>query len=70
MLAERTPFMSDIVDVKVVDSDKARSLKTVGWISYVLHLVVAVGRGAARHAQASHRVLLIIALVIDLVKRE
>ena len=28
--------MDDIVDVEIVDSDKALALKTVGWVSYVL----------------------------------
>lgn len=59
--------MSDIIDVKAVDSEKAQSLKTVGWVSYVLHLIVAVG-AVLPGAQASP-VLLIIALVIDLVKK-
>ena len=56
--------MSDIIDVKAVDSERAQSLKTVGWVSYILHLVVAVG-AVLPGAQASP-VLLIIALIIDL----
>lgn len=44
------------------------SLKTIGWISYILHLVVAVG-AVLPGAQAS-LVLLLIALIIDLVKRD
>ena len=60
--------MNDIVDVQTVDSEKAQNLKTVGWISYVLHLVVAVG-ALIPGAQAG-LVLLIIALVIDLVKKD
>ena len=59
--------MSDIIDVKAVDSEKAQSLKTIGWVSYALHLIVAVG-AVLPGAQASP-VLLIIALVIDLVKK-
>jgi uncharacterized membrane protein len=59
--------MSDIIDVEAVDSEMAQSLKTVGWISYVLHLVVAVA-AVLPGAQASPA-LLIIALVIDLVKK-
>jgi hypothetical protein len=35
--------MADIIDVEVIDNEKAQSLKTVGWISYVMHLIVAVG---------------------------
>lgn len=60
--------MNDIVDVQTVDSEKAQNLKTVGWISYVLHLVVALG-ALIPGAQAG-LVLLIIALVIDLVKKD
>jgi uncharacterized membrane protein len=59
--------MSDIIDVKAVDSEKAESLKTVGWISYLLHLVVAVG-AVIPGTQAS-ALLLVVALVIDLVKK-
>jgi uncharacterized membrane protein len=53
-------------DIVTVEPDE--SLKTWGWISYILHLVVAVG-AVLPGAQASI-VLLLIALVIDLVKRE
>ena len=59
--------MNDVVDVKTVDSAAMESLKTWGWVSYVLHLIVAVG-AVVPTAQASI-VLLLIALVIDLVKR-
>lgn len=59
--------MSDIIDVDAVDSEKAQSLKTVGWISYFLHLIVAVA-AVLPGAQASP-VILIVALVIDLVKK-
>jgi uncharacterized membrane protein len=54
--------MSDIIDVNPVDSEKAQSLKTVGWVSYILHLIVAVA-AVLPGAQASP-VLLIVALVI------
>lgn len=60
--------MNDVTDVITVDSEKAQTLKTVGWISYVLHLIVAVG-ALIPGAQAG-LVLLIIALVIDLVKKD
>jgi len=53
-------------DIVTVQPDE--SLKTWGWVSYVLHLVVAVG-AVLPGAQASI-VLLLIALVIDLVKRD
>ena len=59
--------MNDIIDVEVVDNEKAQSLKTVGWISYLMHLVVAVA-AVVPTAQASIA-LLVIALVIDLVKK-
>lgn len=59
--------MNDIIDVDAVDSEMAQSLKTVGWVSYVLHLIVAVA-AVLPGAQASPA-LLIIALVIDLVKK-
>ena len=58
--------MNDIIDVQS-NEQKAQGLKNVGWVSYVLHLIVAVG-AVVPGAQAS-ALLLIIALVIDLVKR-
>ncbi|MEN9671241.1 MAG: hypothetical protein RL018_1518, partial [Pseudomonadota bacterium] len=58
---------NEVIDVKVIDSEKAEHLKTVGWVSYLLHLIVAV---AAVVPGANVGVaLLIIALVIDLVKK-
>jgi uncharacterized membrane protein len=59
--------MNDIIDVKAIDSEKAESLKTVGWISYLLHLIVAVA-AVVPGAQVGAG-LLIVALIIDLVKR-
>ena len=59
--------MNDVVDVKTADSAAMESLKTWGWVSYLLHLIVAVA-AVVPTAQASI-VLLLIALVIDLVKR-
>ena len=53
-------------DIVTVDPDD--SLKTWGWVSYILHLVVAIG-AVLPGAQASIG-LLLIALVIDLVKRD
>ena len=63
--------VNDVIDVKAksagVDSEKAEQLKTVGWVSYLLHLIVAV---AAVVPGANVGVaLLVIALVIDLVKK-
>ena len=60
--------MNEVIDVNAIDSEKAQQLKTVGWVSYVLHLVVAVG-AIIPGAQAG-TVLLLIALVIDLVKKD
>jgi len=59
--------MNDVIDVKAIDSEKAEQLKTIGWVSYLLHLIVAV---AAVVPGANVGVaLLIVALVIDLVKK-
>ena len=58
--------MSDIVDVQT-GNEKAEGLKTLGWVSYLLHLVVAVA--AVVPAAQPSLVLLVIALVIDLVKK-
>ncbi len=59
--------MSDIIDVTPKGDAQAQALKSVGWLSYVLHLIVAVGAivpGAQMGA-----LLLVVALVIDLVKK-
>ena len=59
--------MSDIIDVTPKGDEQAQALKSVGWLSYVLHLIVAVGAivpGAQMGA-----LLLVVALVIDLVKK-
>lgn len=58
--------MSDIVDVQTREQ-KAQDLKAIGWVSYILHLIVAVG--AVIPGAQPGAALLIIALVIDLVKR-
>jgi uncharacterized membrane protein len=59
--------MTDTIDVYAIDSEKAQELKTVGWISYLLHLIVAVG--AVVPGAQPGALLLIVALVIDLVKK-
>ena len=59
--------VNDIIDVEPIDNERARSLKTVGWISYVLHLIVAVA-AVVPGAQVGAG-LLIVALIIDLVKK-
>ncbi len=55
--------MNQVVDVGARDS----SLKTVGQISYLLHTIVAVG-AVLPGAQAS-TLLLLVAFIIDVVKR-
>jgi uncharacterized membrane protein len=52
---------------EIIDTSKLSSLKTLGVISYVLHLIVAIG-AVLPGAQASV-LLLIVAFVIDLVKK-
>jgi len=52
-------------DIATIEPDEG--LKTWGWLSYLLHLVVAVA-AVLPGAQASIT-LLVIALVIDMVKR-
>lgn len=51
--------------VTVPDKD---SLKTIGWVSYILHLVVAIA-AVVPGAQVSI-LLLLVALLIDFVKRD
>ena len=58
--------MSDIIDVQTSD-ERTEGLKAWGWVSYVLHLIVAVG--AVIPGAQPGAALLIIALVIDLVKK-
>jgi len=55
--------MNDVVDL----TDNERTLKTVGHVSYLLHLIVAVG-AVIPGVQASV-VLLVVAFCIDLVKK-
>ena len=50
-----------------MDFEKIQSLNTVGTISYILHLIVAIG--ALIPGGQFGTVLLIVALIIDLVKR-
>ncbi|AOG22768.1 DUF4870 family protein [Acidovorax sp. RAC01] len=58
--------MTDIIDVDT-NNRKAEGLKTVGWISYLLHLIVALG--AVIPGAQPGAVLLVVALVLDLVKK-
>lgn len=55
----------DIIDIE--PNERAESLKAIGWVSYLLHLVVAIA-AVVPGAQPS-AALLIVALVIDLVKK-
>jgi len=59
---------SEVIDVQAKCDEQAESLKTVGWFSYLLHLIVAVA-AVVPGAQVGIG-LLLVALVIDLVKRE
>lgn len=57
----------DYIEVRALDQSRIEGLKAWGWVSYVLHLVVAVA-AVVPGAQPSIA-LLVIALIIDLVKR-
>ena len=57
---------NDVTDIQTND-ERAEGLKAWGWVSYLLHLIVAVG--AVIPGAQPGAVLLIIALVIDLVKK-
>ena len=57
----------DIIDVHSSNSAEIEGLKAWGWVSYLLHLVVAVA-AVLPGAQGSV-FLLIVAVVFDLVKR-
>ncbi len=59
--------MNQSSGLEVVDLEKLKSLNTVGTISYILHLIVAIG--ALVPGGQFGTVLLVVALVIDLVKR-
>ncbi len=56
---------NDIIDIE--PNQRAENLKAIGWVSYILHLIVAVA-AVIPSAQPSI-LLLLVALVIDLVKR-
>ena len=57
----------DIVEVRAVDQATLDGLKAWGWVSYILHLIVALAV-VIPGAQVSV-LILAVALVIDLVKR-
>jgi uncharacterized membrane protein len=56
---------NEIIDI---EPDKDRSLRTVGHISYALHLIVAIG--AVLPGVQAGIVLLIAAFILDLVKKD
>ena len=58
----------NIIDVHSSSSAEIQGLKAWGWVSYVLHLIVAVA-AVLPGAQVSV-FLLIIAVIIDVVKRD
>ena len=58
---------TDVVELSQEAQEQAESLKTVGWVSYLLHLIVAVA-AVIPGAQVGAG-LLIVALIIDLVKK-
>ncbi|MDD2546315.1 MAG: hypothetical protein PHI55_08545 [Burkholderiaceae bacterium] len=58
--------MSDLIDVQT-EAEKAEGLQAWGWVSYVLHLIVAIG--AVVPGAQPGAALLIVALLIDLVKK-
>lgn len=61
--------MNDIVEAPVgSDAEKEASLRTIGHISYALHAVVAIS-AVIPGVQASI-VLLLVAFILDLVKRD
>jgi uncharacterized membrane protein len=60
--------MNDIIDTAPVDSKRDDSLRTVGNISYALHAIVAIG-AVLPGVQASIA-LLLVAFILDLVKRD
>jgi len=55
-------------DIVTVESKEEESLKTIGWVSYILHLIVAIA-AVIPGAQVSV-LLLLLALLIDFVKRD
>lgn len=60
--------MNDIVDVTPNNAEKEASLRTIGHISYALHAIVAIS-AVIPGVQASI-VLLLVAFILDLVKRD
>ena len=57
--------MNEVIDI---EPDKDRSLRNIGHVSYLLHLIVAIG--AVLPGVQAGIVLLIVAFVLDLVKKD
>lgn len=55
-------------EIITVTDKNEESLRTIGWVSYILHLIVAIG-AVVPGAQVSVLILLV-ALLIDFVKRD
>lgn len=60
--------MNQTVETVVLDPARAQSLRSIGIVSYLLHTIVAVG-AVLPGVQASV-LLLIVAVIIDLIKRD
>ena len=60
--------MNDIIENSAPGSQRDDSLKTLGHISYALHAIVAIG--AVLPAFQPSIVLLVVAFILDLVKRD
>ena len=60
--------MNQTVETVVLDPARAQSLRSIGIVSYILHTIVAVG-AVLPGVQASV-LLLIVAVIIDLIKRD
>lgn len=58
--------MNHLIDMQI-DNERMQGLKAWGWVSYILHLIVAMG--AVIPGGQPGAALLIIALIIDLVKK-
>lgn len=56
--------MNDVIDL----DERDRSLKTIGHVSYLLHTIVAVG--AVLPTLQASVLLLVIAFILDLVKKD
>lgn len=59
--------MSDVIEMQTPDAAKIESLKTISWVSYILHTTVAVA--VIVPGIQSSALVLLVALIIDLVKR-